>query len=791
MSKRAKRKRRQRKRPLQAAARPRVPTLTAWPVPVEVRAAEQQDPNARRRFKLQAYTGEPLDLWQYEYPVVIDVETLDASRQDLPALLDHMSYEGCIVGQIDRVSIEGGGGKLPPVTAEGYFTPTTDPRDAGAFVLAKADAGFKWQASVGCKPGNLDRVEAGQTAKVNGRTYPGPVIVARNCVLREISFVVLGADRNSRAVLASGSSPMTFEEWLTSMGFDSEAQSALTEIQRSNLLIKYQEEYPEADDTGTDPATNAADDMTDDDEPAPAAAADDMEDDEPAPATNARARPPALRGSIRGTAGRPARGNADQPDPVERQRQRAAAEEERQAAIRARAAESQITEIDVRSGNRRERVNLVAHAIRAGWHMDRVELEILRAERGSGPNLITRDHDRDCTIQALQGAMVLRAGGRLDHPAYQSPRAIRLVPSWLRAGLNDAQRNRFMDAAHQYADLHAMDLCREALRIEGRQIPRGRNDLIQAAFSGMTLTNVFTTNINAILLATYMEAPDTTAGWTSEQDVADFRTNERPRIEKGAGLNVLPRGAAADHMTREDAGESYKINRFAGQVVVDEQDFIDDNLGALSDLPVEMGMAAARLRPDLVYSILLANPTLATTGRALFNATDGNDASGAALAAATLRAACSSMMARQENGVNLNLMPTHLIVPTTLFFQANELVQSVTIVIAGTAGSVTERGTKNVLSDLNLTVVSDGRLENGVTDPKTKTSHAGSSTKWYLGSTMAHTIEVGYLRGTGRAPQTTPWRKQGEEGQWLLGWSVKHDIGAKELDWKGFERRDS
>jgi hypothetical protein len=57
------------------------------------------------------------------------------------------------------------------------------------------------------------------------------------------------------------------------------------------------------------------------------------------------------------------------------------------------------------------------------------------------------------------------------------------------------------------------------------------------------------------------------------------RFNERIRLETIRGtLGKLPRGGTADHEERSDKTESYKIARYAGQFVVDEQDFIDDSL---------------------------------------------------------------------------------------------------------------------------------------------------------------------------------------------------------------------
>lgn len=731
--------------------------------PVQVMAAAGGE-GERRRFRLTAYTGEVLRLWNFDLPVVIDCATVDMSAQMLPAVLDHMAYADCIVGQVDAVRIEGSG-LTPPLVAEGYFTPIDQERDAAAFVLAKADAGFIWQVSVGGDPGRLDRIEAGQSVTVNGREYPGPVLVARGVVLREISFTVLGADRRTSAVLArrvKGAAAMTFEEWLVSMGWDTEAQSTLTEIQLANFQRLYNEsqaedgeETTEGEGTTPPPPTNAAEDGTATDQTAP-------------PPTNANARPPVVRASVT--------------DPVIEHRRRVAAEDARIAGVRRVCASAQ--DVEFVAGTRR--VNLMAHAIAEGWTVERTELEVLRASRPTGPAIHSRSRERDCTVQALEGAMILRAGGRLDHPAYQSPRAIQAgIPGWLRSPINDAARNRIMEAAHRYSDMSAPDLCREALRIEGRDAPHGRTEMIRAAFSSSALTNVFTTNVNAILLSTYLEAPDTTVGWVREMDVADFKTQERPRMVKSSGLQKLPRGGEADHLSRGDVGESYRIARYAKQFVIDEQDIIDDSLGALADTPQEMGMAAARLRPDLVYAIFLANPTLTATARSLFNSTDNNLDTSSALAAGTLRAAVAGMSLFQENGDNLNLKPTHLIVPPSLRHLAHELVNSSQILIArgGSTDTTVERGSLNALLADGLTPVSDARLENGVIDPSSSTVYSGSATTWFLACAYAHTIEVGYLRGTGRAPRVRSFTL--ERGSYGLGWDVSMDIGAKALDWKG------
>jgi predicted heme/steroid binding protein len=47
-------------------------------------------------------------------------------------------------------------------------------------------------------------VPAGESVKVNGRKWDGPLLVARNAVLRELSLLPMGADGNTDAGFSAG-----------------------------------------------------------------------------------------------------------------------------------------------------------------------------------------------------------------------------------------------------------------------------------------------------------------------------------------------------------------------------------------------------------------------------------------------------------------------------------------------------------------------------------------------------------------------------------------------------------
>lgn len=426
---------------------------------------------------------------------------------------------------------------------------------------------------------------------------------------------------------------------------------------------------------------------------------------------------------------------------------------------------------------------LVNRAISEGWDTGRASAEFLRHFRGGhgaplaagpggAPAGVVRDHERDATRDALAFGLLHRCSVRLF-----DPRA------------SEAQRRQaeqLADQGYRYRHLTLLDLCRESLRLEGRQAPWDRDEMIRAAVSTGSLSHIFTSSVNARLMQSYDEAPDTT-DWVSEEDVPDFKDNERIALGKTGELEKLPRGGTAKHATRSSSQEKYKVYRYAKQFVVDEQDIIDDRLGALMEMPAEMGTAARRLRPDMVYALLIRNPALAADSKAVFHTDHANTASDA-FDAAKLKVGIAKMMLQQEDGVNLNLVPVYLITVPTLKWTASELISSAEI--RDTTASK-ERGTRNVLQDENLQLRVDSRLENGVTDPITGVAQTGAATKWFLAARNAlnRTIRVAYLAGTGRRPMVRSFTLN--QGQWGIGWDVKLDIGAAPMDYRGLYRGNS
>jgi len=379
-----------------------------------------------------------------------------------------------------------------------------------------------------------------------------------------------------------------------------------------------------------------------------------------------------------------------------------------------------------------------------------------------------RDHTPQTRRDALAAALLCRDG--LDpfdaHPDRYGIGAERIREERLPARMRE-RLDRAAEEGHRMRELSLFDLCRRALELRGVPVPDGRFELIRRAFSGGDLSVVFTTSFNARLLAGFAAEDDTTV-WCGEEDVPNFMTNERASTTKIGNLTKHRRGGEADHVQVDASEETYKVERYTGQYQVDEMDIIDDRFGVTTQTtPEEMGSAARQLRPNLVYGTILANAALGD-GVALFHTTHANKGTtSTALASATLAAGIAKLRKQRNSGVPLAIRPGWLIVPPDLEFTARELVALVD----------TSYGGSNVFKPLGIVPVVDDRIgAAGVVHPADGQTYTGSATNWMLAAKgPRRLITVGYLRGTGRRPQTRS--SVLTQGQWGMNFDVLFDVG--------------
>jgi hypothetical protein len=156
--------------------------------------AAEGEPAAARRFTIEAYTGAQIRQGWSREPVVIDLAGMQF-KQRIPIVLGHDYSLGSILGQTDSVRVEAG-----KLIVEGEILADSD---TARQVLALAEKGYAWQASVGADVRRHQKIDADAVTQVNGQAHVGPVRIVKASSLREVSFVTLGADAETSVAIAA------------------------------------------------------------------------------------------------------------------------------------------------------------------------------------------------------------------------------------------------------------------------------------------------------------------------------------------------------------------------------------------------------------------------------------------------------------------------------------------------------------------------------------------------------------------------------------------------------------
>ncbi|MFI4874635.1 MAG: hypothetical protein ACIALR_04830 [Blastopirellula sp. JB062] len=379
----------------------------------------EADPTKPKRFKMIAYTGGLMRPSGFSIPVVLDLSRTKVAAGSRPIFLSHdpdkplgHAAAGDIVISANRI------------TAQGLLSAVNEWVDQ---VKGSSANGFPWRASIGAPYSQRTFVAEGETAKVNGRTFKGPLWVVADAELMEISFVTLAGDDRTSAVVAhtgqskEGKQDMPFDQWLTAKGFD---VATLTDGTKESLHAMWEAEQ------GSESGEQTGDGST-------------------------------SGGTVNAAADGSALPNVQ--NLLAEFRTQQAADVERVNKIRTIVAGGNLAAD--------EATKIEAEAIRAGWSADRAELEVMRKGRANGGEF---------AIHAGAGGANVPTPGTLVASFAQSfgkvPEAI------LARDISAEDMDKATSVAHRYCSLHAlMDLVILKANGHGYSGTRKSNDFIRAA----------------------------------------------------------------------------------------------------------------------------------------------------------------------------------------------------------------------------------------------------------------------------------------------------------------------
>lgn len=586
-----------------------------------VKASEGESADKPKRFSMTAYTGGPMMVGYYSYPVVIDLTGLTASAP-LPILLNHSLDR--IVGHAEEVEKTDSSLKLSGVIS-GASAESSQ-------VTASASQGFPWKASVGARPDKaMDFVAEGETVRVNGKTIKGPVYVARKATLGEVSFVAMAADGKTSAKVAAtaaftnGDDDMNeFEKWVQALGFNA---AELTDAQKTALQAKFNAEVkasqPKQSIEGKAAVVN----------------------------------PPAfdLQGVI-------------------------LAYEKHVATIQAAAAgyagkidEAKLTEIKAKASTKA--AELKAQALSeektAAWlevelikAKSAAEVELIRAERPQGAFI--HSSTRDLSSQVIEAALC-----RSRLPDVEK----HFKPEVLEAAADKNIRNISLQ------ELLLMAAASNGYNGRQRINKDNLRDVLACAFmpvraaggmSTISVSGILSNIANKILLSGFNSVPQTWRMVARSRNVSDFKTVTCYRLTTGLEYEEVGPDGKIKHGTLGEESYDVKAKTYAKMLTLSRQDIINDDLGAFDELRTRLGIGAVLKMNKVFWTKWINND-------AFFTADRGNYQSGAetVLGEAGLNTAVKLFRDMKDgDGALLGLEPKYLVVPTDLEATARKLYVS-------------------------------------------------------------------------------------------------------------------
>jgi hypothetical protein len=294
------------------------------------------------------------------------------------------------------------------------------------------------------------------------------------------------------------------------------------------------------------------------------------------------------------------------------------------------------------------------------------------------------------------------------------------------------------------------------------------------AFGVSDFTFITANVMNRTLRAEYERRAAT---WTvvagAPIQAADFRNIALTRF--GGDFQLKPVLANGEYQatTLADEGDTFRVERRGRTINLTFEAVINDDMGALSRIPVEFAMQARTMENSMVWNLIRTNAATSSDGVALFHtATHKNlAAAGAVISATTVGAARKAMWEQRALGVKdsddfIMVEPNYLIVPPALELAALQFATATTPAQDSNVNPF--KGTLAPIVVPNLGAAASG----------------GSDTAWYLVSSSYPPVSVAYLDGYD-APTVTAAQGMNPD---LTTYTARHIFGAANTEFRGAYR---
>lgn len=324
--------------------------------------------------------------------------------------------------------------------------------------------------------------------------------------------------------------------------------------------------------------------------------------------------------------------------------------------------------------------------------------------------------------------------------------------------------HQLSEAARPYAAMSTVDLARDCLRRSGISITGMSADTVitRALHTTSDFSLILGDAVGRELRRAYQATPSGVRQVARQSMARDFRAKRLMQLGEGPELKKVAESGEFQSGTIEESGESYSVETFGRIFSISRQAMINDDLGAFTQIPAKMGIAASSFEAAQLVAKLVANPVM-SDDLAVFHAQHGNLTTPYAAPGLTALGLARLAMRKQKGlgGELIDATPRFVLVPAELETVAEQVLAEI---------AATKTADHNPFD--NLTLVVDPRLTN--------------AEQWYVVADPAviDGLEYSYLEG---APGPQIETRQGFEVDGVQ-MKVRLDFGCGWVDHRGWHR---
>jgi hypothetical protein len=230
--------------------------------------------------------------------------------------------------------------------------------------------------------------------------------------------------------------------------------------------------------------------------------------------------------------------------------------------------------------------DIEAQAIEEGWDVTKTELHVLRAPRPQVPVAIqgTGQSSRPSNPQVFEAVALMASG----------------LPS---SRVQALYAEPVLEAADKLRGIGVQEFCEMAC---GQQLPRFRRDAtgwLQEVFSSASLPGVLSNIANKMLLEGYNYVEDAWRRIAKIASVNDFKEHTRYRMTGSFKFQQVGPDGEIKHGQLDEQQFGQKADTHGIMFALTRQMIINDDLGAFTDIPRQIGMGAAEAIAEAVWAL--------------------------------------------------------------------------------------------------------------------------------------------------------------------------------------------